>query len=196
MKKDYSLGIQCIIGLGNPGAEYAKTRHNVGAWFVDYLAERDGVSLKSETKFRSLVGKFSIDSHPCWLLKPTTFMNESGIAVAAMMRFYKLPVASLLVVHDELDFDPGVVRLKHGGGHGGHNGLRDIVQHLGSSDFYRLRIGIGHPGHKDRVSPYVLAKPNSTDRADMMLAIDEGARALPELAAGEFQKAFHALHSD
>lgn len=190
------MSIQLIVGLGNPGAQYAKTRHNVGAWFVDVLAERKGIVLKTETKFHSMVGSGAIASVTCWLQKPMTFMNESGAPVAAFARFYKIPIDAILVVHDELDFDSGVVRLKQGGGHAGHNGLRDLVQHLGSSDFFRLRIGIGHPGHKDRVSSYVLSAPSSSERANIACAIDEAEHALPELLLGEFQKAFHRLHSD
>ena len=188
-------GIQCIVGLGNPGAEYAKTRHNAGAWFVDFLANQNNVSFKLEKKLHVDAVKIVIDNHVCWLVKPTTYMNESGLAIASFLQFYKISVDTILIVHDELDFDAGIARLKRGGGHGGHNGLRDIAQHIGS-DFYRLRLGIGHPGHKDDVTNYVLETPSKSDRADIALAIDEAARVLPELLAGDFQRAFHQLHSD
>ena len=190
------MAIKLIIGLGNPGSQYEKTRHNVGAWFVDYLAQDTGAKLRVESKFFSSIAKASVDQVPCWLAKPTTFMNESGRPVVAISNFYKLPPESILVVHDELDFEPGIVRLKKGGGHGGHNGLRDIIKCLGSSDFYRLRIGIGHPGHKDRVSPYVLSAPNRADHASIVLSLDEAFRSMSDLVRGEFDRAFHALHSD
>lgn len=188
-------GIQCIIGLGNPGAEYAKTRHNVGAWFVDFLADQHTVSFKLEKKLHGEAGQFSIDGKTGWLFKPTTYMNDSGLAIASFLKFYKIPVGAILIAHDELDFDAGIARLKRGGGHGGHNGLRDIVQHIGS-DFYRLRLGIGHPGHKDDVTNYVLGTPSKSDRADIVLAMDEAARVMSDLIAGKIEQAFHELHSD
>lgn len=197
-------GIRCIIGLGNPGAEYAKTRHNVGAWFVDFFAQEKNISLMFQKKFHGFVGEYAHHfqkpsvsaSAKIFLLKPTTYMNESGISVSAFTKFYKINPEEMLVVHDELDFEAGMVRLKQGGGHGGHNGLRDIISHLNSSDFYRLRIGIGHPGHRDDVIDYVLGNPNSSDRVEIVKAIDESMRVIPELLSGEFQKAFHTLHSD
>lgn len=189
-------GIRLIVGLGNPGTQYEKTRHNVGAWFVDILAKQSGAKFSLESKLKSQIAKVMIDHVPCWLCKPTTYMNESGRSVGALARFYKINPENILVVHDELDFEPGIVRLKEGGGHGGHNGLRDIISHLGSRDFYRLRIGIGHPGHKDGVSGYVLRAPGSADRVDIVRSIDEAERVLPDLMAGEFQSAFHRLHSD
>ncbi len=188
--------IQLIVGLGNPGAEYENTRHNVGAWFVKQLAEQENTTLKFESKFHGAVAKVSTFANPCWLLIPSTYMNESGRALAAITRFYKIPPESILVAHDELDFSAGTVRLKNGGGHGGHNGLRDIINHLHSKDFYRMRIGIGHPGHKDRVSPYVLSAPSKNDRELILQSIDEGLRTIADLSAGEFEKAMHYLHSD
>lgn len=190
------MTIKLIVGLGNPGAQYEKTRHNVGAWFVDYLAESAAAKFRSEKKFHAQLVQAPISTSLCWLVKPTTYMNESGRSVAAVARFYKIQPSNILVVHDELDFEPGIVRLKKDGGHGGHNGLRDIANCLGSTDFYRLRIGIGHPGHKDRVSPYVLSAPNRSDLADIMRAIDEAFRVMPEMLEGEFERAFHYLHSD
>src|SRR3990167_5165519 len=185
-------GIRLIVGLGNPGAEYAKTRHNVGAWFVDIFSEQNNISFALQKKFHAIVG-----SHQkIFLLKPTTYMNESGLPVSAFIKFYKINPEEILVVHDELDFEAGIVRLKKDGGHGGHNGLRDIIQQCGSSDFYRLRLGIGHPGNRDDVSDYVLSAPSKADHADILRAIDEGSRIIPELLSGEFQKALHQLHSD
>lgn len=188
------MAIRCIIGLGNPGAPYAATRHNAGAWFLDQFAEKNHVQLCLNKKFRSFVGEFTHQSEKCFLLKPTTYMNESGLPVSVFAQFYKIVPAEILVVHDELDFEPGIVRLKQGGGHGGHNGLRDIVSHIGA-DFYRLRIGIGHPGHRDEVTDYVLSNPSRDDRTAIIKTIDESMRVMPELLAGEFQKAFNTLHS-
>ena len=188
------MAIRCIIGLGNPGAQYASTRHNVGAWFIDRFTDSHHVPLCLEKKFRGFVGEFAHQSEKCFLLKPTTYMNESGLSVSVFTQFYKITAAEILVVHDELDFEPGVIRLKQGGGHGGHNGLRDIVSHIGA-DFYRLRIGIGHPGHRDEVTNYVLGMPNQDDRVSIMKTIDESMCVIPELLSGEFQKAFHTLHS-
>ncbi|HLB55978.1 MAG TPA: aminoacyl-tRNA hydrolase [Coxiellaceae bacterium] len=183
-------GIRLIVGLGNPGAEYAKTRHNVGAWFVDIFAEQNNISFALQKKFHAIVG-----SHQkIFLLKPTTYMNESGLPVSAFIKFYKINPEEILVVHDELDFDAGIVRLKKDGGHGGHNGLRDIISHIGS-DFYRLRIGIGHPGSRDDVTDYVLGNPSRHDRVEIIKSIDESFQVMPELFLGEFQKAFHTLHS-
>ena len=156
--------IRCVIGLGNPGPKYADTRHNVGFWLVDRLARRYGEHLRAENRFSGEVARIRTEAGECWLLKPMTYMNHSGRAVSALARFYKIPVEQMLVVHDELDMAPGVIRLKKGGGHGGHNGLRDIISHLGSRDFWRLRIGVGHPGHRDQVVAAVLSKPTPGER--------------------------------
>lgn len=190
------MGIRLIIGLGNPGAQYAATRHNVGAWFIDFLSNQENISMRVEKQFRAHVGEFLHNGAKCFLLKTTTYMNESGLSVSAFVKFYKINSDEMLVVHDELDFDAGVARLKQGGGHGGHNGLRDIISHLNSPDFYRLRLGIGHPSHRDDVSNYVLANPSRDDHVKIIKAIDESVRVIPELLSGEFQKAFHQLHSD
>ena len=186
--------IKLIVGLGNPGAEYAKTRHNVGAWFVESLAEQKNQQLRKENKFFGLVAKINIDDHPCWLFEPTTYMNESGKAVAAIAKFYKIAPQEILIAHDELDFPAGTTRLKENGGHGGHNGLRDIIQCLGAHDFYRLRIGIGHPGYKDRVTPYVLSEPSRGDKELIVNATDGITRFLPDLIGGEIQKVMRELH--
>lgn len=190
-----SSPLALIVGLGNPGREYEETRHNAGFFFVDELARREGGSFRREAKFHGEVCKVQIAGQTIWLLKPDTFMNRSGQAVAALARFYKIPPESILVAHDELDLEPGTVRLKKGGGHGGHNGLRDIVAKFGSKDFWRLRLGIGHPGHSSQVTGYVLGKPSAAERQLLDEVIQ---RCLDELAAivsGEHQQAMNRLHS-
>ncbi len=189
-----SSPIQLIVGLGNPGAKYEPTRHNAGFWLVDELARRHGGALRSESKFHGEVGRLGIAGKDVWLLKPMTYMNRSGQAVAALARFYKIPVESILVAHDELDLPPGGVKLKQGGGHAGHNGLRDICAQLGR-DFLRMRIGIGHPGHASEVTGYVLGKPSPDERVLIERAVDECIEAVPDIVAGEQQKAMHRLHS-
>ena len=151
--------IRLIVGLGNPGREYETTRHNAGYWWLDELARLQNLSFKSESKFHGLAARGQLHGHEMLLLKPQTFMNVSGRAVGALAQFYKIAPAEMLVVHDELDLPPGVARLKMGGGHGGHNGLKDIIAHLGSKDFWRLRLGIGHPGERADVAGYVLNDP-------------------------------------
>ena len=187
--------IQLIAGLGNPGAKHEGNRHNVGFWFVDELARSKGCSLRHESKFQGDVGKININGQSVWLVKPMTYMNLSGQSVSALAKYYKLSEENLLVVHDELDLDPGVVRLKSGGGHGGHNGLRDIISHFGSKDFHRLRLGIGHPGSAAQVSNYVLSNPSNSDRTALLNAIDDCIPVLPQLVDGEIQKAMNHLHS-
>ncbi|HEU0282812.1 MAG TPA: aminoacyl-tRNA hydrolase, partial [Gallionella sp.] len=156
--------IRLIVGLGNPGREYETTRHNAGYWWVDELARLQSRSFKSEAKFHGLMARGQLHGHEMLLLKPQTFMNVSGRAVGALAQFYKIVPAEILVVHDELDLPPGVARLKLGGGHGGHNGLKDIITHLGSKDFWRLRLGIGHPGERTDVAAYVLNDPRREER--------------------------------
>lgn len=185
--------IQLIVGLGNPGAEYADTRHNVGAWFVETLAEQAGQSWRHESKFHGLICKVTLADQACWCLLPTTYMNESGRAVSAMMRFYKLSPHQVLVAHDELDFPAGKIKFKQNGGHGGHNGLRDLMQHL-NNDFYRLRLGIGHPGNRDHVTPYVLGMPPKSDKEKIDAAISEGLAVLPDIVSGEMDRAMRKLH--
>ena len=186
-----SAPIKLIVGLGNPGGEYVGTRHNVGVWFVEALANRANHSLQREDKFCGAIAKLN----HCWLLKPSSYINESGKAVMALARFYKIGPREILVVHDELDFPVGVVRLKESGGHSGHNGLRNIIERLGTADFYRLRIGIGRPRHKDLVTPYVLSAPPKDDQAAISAAIDRGLQVTNELMQGEFEKVIRSLHS-
>ena len=150
--------VKLIVGLGNPGPEYLMTRHNAGFWFVDALANKLSLNFSPDKKFQAEVCRYQSGSTDCWLCKPQTYMNDSGAAVQALMNYYKLAIDQVMVVHDEIDLMPGTTRLKKGGGHGGHNGLGDIIQRTGSSEFLRLRIGVGHPGSKDKVVPYVLGR--------------------------------------
>ena len=185
--------IKLIVGLGNPGSKYAETRHNAGFWFVEALAEKYSVTFREEPKFFGEVAKISLEGESIWLLKPTTFMNRSGQAVAALANYYKIPVQSILAVHDELDLPSGQVRLKSGGGHAGHNGLRDITAHL-SADFHRVRVGIGRPTQSGAVSDYVLNSPSKAKRIEIDVALDAVLKHLPEIVRGEFQKAMNSLH--
>ena len=182
--KQMTATLQCVIGLGNPGPKYADTRHNAGFWFVDALARENGVILRAENKFSGEVGRISTPVGDCWLLKPMTYMNHSGRSVAALCNFYRLDPARVLVVYDELDLAPGMMRLKTGGGHGGHNGMRDITSALGTKDFHRLRIGIGHPGHKEAVVGYVLSQPGKMEHESISRGIDEALRQWPMIQAG------------
>jgi PTH1 family peptidyl-tRNA hydrolase len=187
--------IQCVVGLGNPGTKYAATRHNVGFWLVDHLAAHYGVNLRTESKFFGETARMHTGQGDCWLLKPTTYMNHSGRAVSALAKFYKIPVENILVVHDELDMAPGVIRLKKDGGHGGHNGLRDIISAMQSKAFHRLRVGIGHPGHRDAVVDYVLSVPNKTDYAAIEAGLDEVRHCWDVIQRGDMQEAMQTLHS-
>lgn len=191
-----SDSIQLIVGLGNPGAEYQHTRHNAGAWLVEKLARQEGIQLLPERKFHGLYGKGRIGGQDCWLLIPTTFMNLSGNAVQALTNFYKLAPAQILVVHDELDLPAGQAKFKFGGGHGGQNGLRDIISKLGNNqNFHRLRIGIGHPGDKSKVTGHVLGKPSQAELKAMQDVIDEALCVLPQALGGDLAKAMNRLHS-
>ena len=181
--------------MGNPGPEYERTRHNAGFWFVEALAREWGGSFRREAKFHGEVCRIAVEGHPVWLLKPETWMNRSGQAVARLAGFYKIPLEQILVAHDDLDLPPGTVRLKTGGGHGGHNGLRDIIALLGGNGFLRLRIGIGHPGSREQVTPYVLGTPPATERELIEEAIHCAAGELPALVRGEIQKVMNRLHS-
>lgn len=187
--------IRVIVGLGNPGPDYATTRHNVGFWLVDELASRQGVVFRQEAKFRGAVCRVILAQADVWLLKPATFMNRSGQSLAAFVQFYRIPLEQVLVVHDDLDLSPGTVRLKRGGGHGGHNGLRDIMANTGAGDFSRLRIGIGHPGERARVVDYVLGRPAREDAVLIGQAIDEALDTLPLILEGKTQHAMSRLHA-
>ncbi len=188
--------IKLIVGLGNPGNQYEKTRHNAGFWFLDALTSRFGLSLKHESKFHGEALKAAINYRNVWLLKPDTFMNKSGQAVAALANFYKIEPEEILIIHDELDLPPGSVRLKQGGGHGGHNGLRDTESRIGSKAFQRLRIGIGHPGHANQVTGYVLGKASQDETIEIENAIERALKLLPEIIDGKQQLVMNALHSD
>ena len=188
--------VELIVGLGNPGPNYDRTRHNAGADLVLELAKSYHTTLKHESKFFGDTAKINIDGRDIRLLIPTTFMNRSGQSVAALARFYQVPVEAILVVHDELDIAPGAARFKKGGGHGGHNGLRDIVQSLGNNkNFARLRIGIGHPGDARQVADYVLKKASPSDQQLISNSIDDALRTLPLAIAGQWERAMTALHT-
>ena len=188
-------GIRLIVGLGNPGSSYAETRHNAGFRFIEQLASRASVTLKNESKFSGHAGKATIAGNDVWLLMPETFMNNSGASVAAAARFYKVDPEEILVVHDELDLSPGAVRLKVGGGHGGHNGLRDIMPKLGSKEFARLRIGIGHPGSASQVSAYVLKKAPIAEEELTDEAIARALGHIEDIVVGDFETAMNDLHT-
>ena len=185
--------LRLVVGLGNPGAEYAETRHNAGFWFCERLARELGVSLGREPHFHGLAGQARGDN--LWLLEPQCFMNRSGQSVGALARFYRIEAAQMLVVHDELDLPPGQMRLKFGGGLGGHNGLKDITAHLGTQDYWRLRIGIGHPGDRDAVVDYVLKPPRREEAAEIEAAIDRALLAWPLLAKSDFAAATQRLNT-
>ena len=187
--------VRLIVGLGNPGREYEDTRHNAGVWYVVALARRQGVFLSEDKKYFGLTGTFTFEGETIRLLVPTTFMNRSGQATAALANFFKIPVSQILVAHDELDLPPGTARFKVGGGHGGHNGLRDIIsKHGNSRDFYRLRLGIGHPGSAALVTPHVLNKPSQADRDLIDRAIDEAVYYTPDLLRGDLNTAMNKLN--
>ena len=188
-------GISLIVGLGNPGAEYADTRHNAGFRFLDALAARTGCALRPESRFSGNAGKVSIAGHEVWLLAPQTFMNRSGEAVSRLSHYYKIPVASILVAHDELDLPVGAARLKQGGGAGGHNGLSNVIDKLGAADFLRLRIGIGRPATSEQVLSYVLKKAPSAEQKFIDAAIHEAQIHLDEVMRGNVQKAMTSLHA-
>jgi len=188
--------IQLIVGLGNPGSEYDQTRHNAGADFVTEVVRQYGGSLAPEKKFFGHIAQVTIDGRPVRVINPTTFMNRSGQAVGAIANFYKIPPEAILVAHDELDMDPGVAKLKIGGGHGGHNGLRDIIGALGNNkNFARLRLGIGHPGNAKQVASYVLKKAPADDFSKTEDAIYQSTKVLPLLARGEWNNAMKDLHT-
>jgi len=189
------MSIRLIAGLGNPGPEYEQTRHNAGFWLVDNLA---GVPLTRETRFNALLRKTTISGQEVWLLEPQTFMNRSGQSVGALARFYKIAAEEILVVHDELDLPPGAARIKKGGSSGGHNGLKDISAALGTQDYWRLRLGVGHPralGLQQAVVDYVLHRPRKEEQALIDEAIARSLQVVPLLCAGQFEAAMMQLHT-
>jgi len=185
-----------IVGLGNPGSQYDQTRHNAGFWFLDALLRNAGDSLRVQSKLSAEVCRTRLFGQQCVLAKPTTFMNHSGQAVRAVMDYYRVPASHVLVAYDELDLPPGTARLKQGGGHGGHNGMRDIFRHLDDTGFMRLRIGIGHPGFKDAVTAYVLGRAPAEQEQLIMHSIGDALAVLPDLLDGKLAKATKELHTD
>jgi PTH1 family peptidyl-tRNA hydrolase len=187
--------IRLIVGLGNPGPEYEHTRHNAGFWWVEAATQKLGGTLVFDRNYHGLVARINRPEGPIWLLQPMTFMNLSGKAVAPLARFFKIAPAEVLVIHDELDLAPGQLKLKQGGGAAGHNGLKDILAQLGSPDFWRLRIGIGHPGNRAEVANWVLRKPPLEDRLLINKCVDDSLQALPELTDGAMDKAMMKIHA-
>jgi PTH1 family peptidyl-tRNA hydrolase len=192
---DQPSSLRLVVGLGNPGPEYAQTRHNAGFWLVDTLASQQDGHFRLEARYHGETCRIALAGQELWLLKPMTYMNRSGQAVAALARFHKIPPPAILVVHDDLDLPPGTVRLKRGGGHGGHNGLRDLIAHLGGNDFARLRLGIGHPGDSRDVLDHVLRRAPRSEQELIEQAIADALRELPRILAGQWERATHALHS-
>ena len=188
--------IKLFVGLGNPGPEYEATRHNAGFWWIDQIARQLGIRLVHERGYHGRMARAGVGGQSVWLLEPQTFMNLSGRSVAALARFYKIAPEHILVVHDELDLAPGQAKLKKGGGHAGHNGLRDIHAQLGSSDYWRLRIGIGHPGDKSEVVGWVLRKPPADELTLIESAVSRSAQAFEQLVAGEMERATAHIHTD
>ena len=187
--------LRLIVGLGNPGSEYAETRHNAGFWFCERLARELGTSFARESRYHGFVAKARVGGQDVWLLMPQTFMNRSGQSVQALAHFYRIDAAEMLVVHDELDIPPGQMRLKFGGGLGGHNGLKDITAHLGTQDYWRLRVGIGHPGDRNEVVNYVLKPPRREEREEIDAALDRALLAWPALSKGEFNSATQKINT-
>lgn len=191
--------IRLLVGLGNPGPEYEATRHNAGFWWVDAVARQLGAHLSAERSYHGLVARVNRPAsgveHPVWLLQPQTYMNLSGKSVAALARFFKIAPEEILVAHDELDLPPGQLKLKQGGGHAGHNGLKDIQAQLGSPNYWRLRIGIGHPGVKAEVPDYVLRKPAPEHREALETSIERSLPALDPLLRGEMERALLLIHA-
>jgi peptidyl-tRNA hydrolase, PTH1 family len=189
-----TAGIRIIAGLGNPGAEYLRTRHNVGFWFVDALAEECDAGFRAGRRFHGETARIAVDSEDVLLIKPDTFVNRSGLAVRAALDYFKFAPENVLVVHDDLDLPPGTARVKRGGGHGGHNGLRDVIQHVGP-EFARLRFGIGHPGEGPAAIDYVLGAPTRAEEDAILGALAAALDVVPQLVAGDFEAAMRVLHN-
>lgn len=189
------MTIKLIVGLQNPGDSYAQTRHNAGAWFAEQLVHHCGGSFKPDKKLKGCLAEINVDDLSCKVLLPSLYMNQSGQPVRAVAQFYKIKPDEILIAHDELDLDVGRIKLKTGGGHGGHNGLRDIISQIGTPGFNRLRIGIGHPGHKDLVTPYVLGKPTTEEKTRILEAINQAADAKSEIISGHMPSAMNKINS-
>ncbi len=190
--------LKLIVGLGNPGRDYEDTRHNAGFWFVDRLAREFGVSLRLDKAYQALTAKIVVQGQTVWLMQPQTYMNRSGVSVAGLATFYKIAPAEILVAHDELDFPPGVIKLKYSGSHAGHNGLKDIAARLGSLDFWRLRVGIGHPRSlnlQQEVVDFVLHRASREQQALIDQALDKALLVQDKLVKGEFEQAMMSLHA-
>ncbi len=187
-------GARVIVGLGNPGSRYAGTRHNAGYWLLDEVARLHGGQFRSEPRFHGELCRITVAGSSPWLLKPATYMNRSGTSVGSLAAFYKVPPDQILVVHDDIDLPAGTVRFKQGGGHGGHNGLRDIHRQLGTPDYLRLRLGVGHPGQRDDVVGYVLTSPPAVERQLIEAAIEAALEQLEQVVAGDFAAVMRALH--
>ncbi|HLT64151.1 MAG TPA: aminoacyl-tRNA hydrolase [Pseudohongiella sp.] len=188
--------LKLIVGLGNPGPQYRYNRHNVGAWFVDSICRQYGGELRAEARFHGLCGRVTIDGNDVRLLFPTTFMNRSGQSVSALCQYFDIAPEQILVAYDEIDFPVGTTRIKAGGGHGGHNGVRDIIQAFGGANgFYRLRIGVGHPGDKSKVAGYVLSDPGKDDTIQIEHDIGQAIKVLPLMINGQWNQAMQQLHS-
>ncbi|MFN7352480.1 MAG: aminoacyl-tRNA hydrolase [Burkholderiales bacterium] len=190
--------LKLIVGLGNPGRDYEDTRHNAGFWFVDRLAREFGVSLRLDKAYQALTAKIVVQGQTVWLMQPQTYMNRSGVSVAGLATFYKIAPAEILVAHDELDFPPGVIKLKYSGSHAGHNGLKDIAARLGSLDFWRLRVGIGHPRSlnlQQDVADFVLHRASREQQALIDQALDKALLVQDKLLRGEFEQAMMSLHA-
>ena len=189
--------VKLIVGLGNPGPQHDSNRHNAGVIFLHHLCKSYGGQLRGEQKFFGEFGSINIDGRDIKLIFPTTFMNHSGKSVSAVCKFYKIQPENMLVAYDEIDFDVGVTRFKEGGGHGGHNGVRDIINSIGGKrGFFRLRIGVGHPGHKSMVANYVLSDPSRSEAAIIMSNIEDAIRIIPKTTEGSWEEAMRFLHSD
>lgn len=184
-----------MVCLGNPGNEYTETRHNAGFWFADRLARQYETDFHNESRFNAHLSRIQTPDMDFWVCKPQLFMNRSGSSVQTIISFYKFPLDQILVVHDEIDLEPGIIRLKDGGGHGGNNGVRDIIAQMGSNHFLRLRIGVGHPGEKDRVTDHVLGRPSADEKALIDDAVEKGLTVVPLIAKGNLSQAMHTLHS-
>lgn len=184
-----------ILALGNPGPKYERTRHNAGFWWAQRAVARFGGQFKDETRFHGAVARLQVDGYDTRIACPATLMNRSGRCGVAVARYFDIPVERILVVHDDIDLEPGQVKLKRGGGHGGHNGLRDLVAQLGSSDFARLRLGVGHPGRRDDVIPYVLGRPTADEEKAILAGLDDAVDVLPWILAGEWERACQRLHT-